>query len=63
MLDLRIGKNGSLSQIAGEYVCWFPDSPQIALDGEFTSAELRTLADHMDRHQKVKTEDTGEHTP
>lgn len=30
------------------YVAWFQGEPKIDLDGEFTAAELRAIADYMD---------------
>jgi len=38
----------------GWYLSWSPSSEQAALDGEFTSAELRAIADYMDEHYQAK---------
>jgi hypothetical protein len=33
-------------------VSWIPGETVVILDGEFSAAQLREMADHMDRHRE-----------
>lgn len=45
-----IQPNGKLYQNV-PYLAWHPGGYEATLDGDFTAAELRAIADHMDKHK------------
>lgn len=44
-----IQKDGSLHDL-GWYLAWSIGADTACLDGSFTAAELRAIAEHMERH-------------
>ena len=48
LADCRMPDGGLLSM--SWYLRWYPWAKEATLDGEFTAAELRAIADHMDKH-------------
>ena len=48
--------DGSIqSHSGGEFFRYFGGDRTMQLDGDFTAAELRALADHIDKYQKQET--------
>jgi hypothetical protein len=46
--DKAVQDNGSLYWLS-PYISWEPGDFTAELDGEFTAADLRAIADHMDK--------------
>lgn len=49
--DTLVTADGGLHQLVPDYVNWKVGSSTITLDGDFTVAELRWLADYMSSKQ------------
>lgn len=50
-IQYMIQPDGSLKEHDIRWVDWPNYDDTVTLDGDFTAAELRAIADHMDAHQ------------
>ncbi len=53
-IEAAVQDDGGLFD-GGNYLCWTPGEAMATLDGAFTAAQLRDIADHMDRTQTKAT--------
>lgn len=51
-LDDAIQEDGSLYAVSW-YLDWAPGADTATLDGDFTAAQLRAIADHMDNEREA----------
>lgn len=48
----EVSDEGGVLRSVGWYLYWSLDYREATLDGDYSSHELRAIADHMDAHRK-----------
>lgn len=52
MIDEYITEDGDLYQLSPDYINWSKGDDKVVLDGEFSAAQLKEIADYIGRIPK-----------